>query len=584
MAILAAAMFSSCTQEADNNEYVPKENGIAFYLQSTSTRSAEIAPQVNTIELEGIDNFVLEESVASLDEDWFYAPETRGTPAYTENVAGLYQSFMGIAYKYGTTTIALDDAEFTANNGKWEHIYDILDPLANGDLRFFMRMPADVIDAQCENMDYKANGNIEFDYTSPTTATKQKDLLFTSRPLSKSDYNPREGASLLFHHALTGVKFRVQNGDELDDLGVTITKVVFDGFQTSGHCTIVPNSEDNYKDNTTNYSSATAVTWDDSELEGKTSIEISETFDGMIDYTSSTTSLPAAFYAKDATYNINDASASKTFWLIPQAMSEGKTITIYFTMSGKSEEQYFVINVDQIKSGVQWNAGEIRTYTFKVNEVNVKIEDKVTIPSTATADNGYKDSYKSQVTITNTGNTPAFIRAAIVGQWVDFQGDPVFGFTDKVNNLYLVESWWQDQFGNGPESDHDHGEFIGLAGYKNSGDSGNTTGAITYNSWVLCTDGYYYYKKAVVPNGTTSALFDTYTIKKIPNSEIAGQNIDNATMHFTLEIATQAIAATELDGTVKQTGEGEDTEDDWASAWAKALGSAPQPGHPNYNN
>lgn len=557
MAVLAAAVFSSCTQEADHNEYVPKENGIAFYLQSTSTRSAEMAPQVNLIKLDGIDDYVLEESVASLDEDWFYAPETKGTPAYTENVADLYKSFMGIAYKNGTTTEALADAEFTANNGKWEHLYDILDPLANGDLRFYMRMPADFIDAQCDNIDYKANGNIEFDYTSPNSASGQKDILFTSRPLSKSDYDPKQGASVLFHHALTGVKFRVQNGDELDDLGVTITKVVFNGFQTSGHCTVVPNPETNYKDNKTNYSSATAVTWGTSELTGKTSIEISEEFDGMIDYTSTSTTLPGAFYAKDATYNLNDASATKTFWLIPQKMTEGKTITIYFTMNGKEQPQYFVVSVDQLKANLQWNAGEIRTYTFKVNDVNVQIDDDVEIVKDE--DGGYVGSYKENVTITNTGNTPAFIRAAIVGQWLDENDDPVFGFTDDVNDLYIVESWYEDQFIN---KQHTHGEFVGLADYKDTAtgvDGANNNGINPFNFWVKCADGYYYYTEIVAPGDDTADLFKKYTIKKTPEPRLAGHTLDRD-IYFTLEIASQAISAHKVDG----------SDYTWQAAWKNA--------------
>ena len=571
MAVLAAAVFSSCTQEADHNEYVPKENGIAFYLQSTSTRSAETAPQVNTIELDGIDNFVLEESVTSLDEDWFYAPETKGTPAYTENVADLYKSFMGIAYKNETTTVALADAEFTANNGKWEHLYDILDPLANGDLRFYMRMPADVIDAQCENMDYKANGNIEFDYTSPNSATGQRDILFTSRPLSKSDYDPKQGAALLFHHALTGVKFRVQNDDdEISDMGIVITKVVFNGFQTSGHCTVVPDPETNYKDNKTNYSSATAVTWGTSELEGKTSIEISEEFGSMIDYSSSTTSLPGAFYEKDATHNINDAAASKTFWLIPQTLTTGKTITIYYEMNGL-KDQYFVVNVDKIKSNVKWKAGEIRTYTFKLNDVNLKIEDTVTPAGTAA--DAFAGSTKSAVTITNTGNTNAFIRAAIVGQWLCSEdtdtnnaGDIVFGFTDAVGRLDLVESWYQDQFVNGT---HNHGEFVGLAGYKDTatGDAANNSGLNPFHDWVLCSDGYYYYTKVVAPEGTTSKLFDSYKIKSAPQPTYGGQVWDVDQIYFTLEIATQAISANKLDGSQYA----------WDDAWAIALGEANKP-------
>ena len=173
------------------------------------------------------------------------------------------------------------------------------------------------------------------------------------------------------------------------------------------------------------------------------------------------------------------------------------------------------------------------------------------------------------MTITNTGNTRAFIRAALVGQWLDYQNDPVFGFTDKVNNLYKVASWYEDQFVTleGAEKPaRKQGEFVGLAGY----DMANPN-----NGWQLCEDGYYYYMLAVEPGAITTALFTSYEIGLIPNSEIAGQELDNASMHFELEIATQAIKANSLDGTVPQVGSGQAKTDDWAGAWAKALGSAP---------
>lgn len=563
LAIFAAAFFSSCNREKESN-YVPQKNGIAFYLQGISTKSAETAPLVGMIDLDKQSGLILEESVVSLDDDWYFAPMTKGSPAYTENVASLYGSFNAVAYKSGTTTKALDDAVFTAKDGMWEHIYDITDPLADGELRFFMRMPADVIDAQCDNFDYKTNGNIEFDYDSPATASGQRDMLFTSRTLSKAEYKPKQGAPVLFHHTLTGVKFRVQNSDdEIDDMGIVITKVEFNGFQTSGHCKVVPNKEDNYKDNKTNYSSATAVTW--SPIEGAESIVMSEEFDGMIDYSSETTSLPEAFYAKDNTHNVNDANASHTFWIIPQALTEGKTITVHFEMNGKTD-QYFVLDVTKLKSGVEWKAGELRTYTVKLNDVNVMIEDKVNLAGNA--GNGYTGSSKTDIEITNTGNTDAYIRAAIVGQWLDAEGNTVFGFTDEINNLYLVESWYEDQFGeNQMNVAGKHGTFTGLPGYKGQANP-------NANGWVLCTDGYYYYTTLVPPVATADPvslatckpLFTKYELKERPDAvEIGGEELDVSTMHFELEIATQAVSAKKLDGGTYS----------WQEAWANALGSAP---------
>ena len=51
----------------------------------------------------------------------------------------------------------------------------------------------------------------------------------------------------------------------------------------------------------------------------------------------------------------------------------------------------------------------------------------------------------------------------------------------------------------------------------------------------------------------------------MPMPEIGGAEVDNANLHFTLEIATQAIAANKLDG----------TPENWDVAWEKALGAKP---------
>ena len=166
------------------------------------------------------------------------------------------------------------------------------------------------------------------------------------------------------------------------------------------------------------------------------------------------------------------------------------------------------------------------------------------------ADNGYSGSTKTNVVITNTGNTDAFIRAAIIGQWLDEKGNPVFGFTDLVNNTVVtVPSWYEDQFVKTTAGTH--GTFVGLAGYK-GGDN-------PLNKWHLEADGYYYYEDPVpagepVPN----KLFTSYTVGTMPDVTVAAQKIP---VYFVMEIATQAISAKKLDGTPYAT---------YTDAWANA--------------
>jgi hypothetical protein len=105
---------------------------------------------------------------------------------------------------------------------------------------------------------------------------------------------------------------------------------------------------------------------------------------------------------------------------------------------------------------------------------------------------------------------------------------------------------------------------VGLPGYKG--------GSNPLNGWVLCEDNYYYYQTAVEPvdpkvagSGQTAPLFTSYTVGTMPMPEVGGAEIEHKNMHFELEIATQAIAANKLDGTVET----------WQDAWKKALGAAP---------
>lgn len=102
---------------------------------------------------------------------------------------------------------------------------------------------------------------------------------------------------------------------------------------------------------------------------------------------------------------------------------------------------------------------------------------------------------KSNVTFTNTGNTPAFIRAALV---------PV----------------WRDTFGNN-------------SGLETDGTYNLTPGS----GWTL-SGGYYYYGSAVPAGGTTSALIVSCSpdVDLIAHPEYAG-------MSFEMQVIASALQA-----------------------------------------
>jgi hypothetical protein len=439
---------------------------------------------------------------------------------------------------------------------------------------FYLNMPAS---PKGLTINSRTGGKFTVSYTTPTDAADQEDILFAYRSMDKETHKGflPKGAPVLFNHALTGVKFAIDNYDATKK--ITIKSVSFTGLVGTATCEITPASENEYKDDTETYSSATtsvvkwtipetpdrSKTYSSGEFVGAPVDFSGGSFDTMGDY-------PDSFAAAGNEQNLNDEDASQTFWFIPQAMTDDVELTIVYTY-GSATERTGVINFGAVLDGVEWKAGQLRTYTIRVDEVNVKIED--TVAATKEENKVLKDlndkiiykedgtaytytyygGTKTGVTITNTGNTDAFIRAALIGQWLDEDGNPVFGFTDyTAGEVVLVDSWYRDQF---VTKARKHGTFSGLVGYDADYDG----------DWVLCEDGYYYYTVKVPagdPIPSDDPLFVSYTVDRNPAVVVAGKVHD---VYFTLEIATQAVTAKKIDG----------SDYDWKGAWKNALGAEP---------
>ena len=86
-------------------------------------------------------------------------------------------------------------------------------------------------------------------------------------------------------------------------------------------------------------------------------------------------------------------------------------------------------------------------------------------------DETFKNGIKSDVKIQNTGDIPAYIRAAVIINWADANG-----------NVY----------GKNPVKDTDY-----------------TLTLKANNGWIQGSDGYYYYTQPVDPNGFTDFLIES---------------------------------------------------------------------------
>ena len=204
---------------------------------------------------------------------------------------------------------------------------------------------------------------------------------------------------------------------------ITKVEIPSTGLWGKAHFSIKPSWEGGkYEDDPTDYSSAGAVTVSGGQQLGA-STKFTQTFSesDVVDFPTNGSftdngSYPSSFAAagSDTDHpanqgNLNDGNASKTFWLIPQKMNNNIVINItFYIVSGgqRSEEITRTLEIGKLLgTGVTWKAGELRTFVLKTNEVDVVIEDEV------------EGLVKDEVTITNVGNAPEYVRAHIVGNW-----------------------------------------------------------------------------------------------------------------------------------------------------------------------
>lgn len=113
--------------------------------------------------------------------------------------------------------------------------------------------------------------------------------------------------------------------------------------------------------------------------------------------------------------------------------------------------------------------GTVAFLTTRTSEVTNRFESGEV---TCKVVEDFKDGYatKKNVAIENTGNTTAYIRAAIVGNWVNDEGEVVAS----------ADPWTFDN-------------------------------SIIGSGWAKGSDGYYYHKAPVDAGKQTSDLFDSYT-------------------------------------------------------------------------
>ncbi len=612
MSLLAASAFmlSACQNEEINTDIEITEGVSAFKVKAVATRSEAVAnsSEIASITTPDGQTFVLGETVTSLDEVYSSAPETRGTPAFTQNVAALYQTFNAVAQlSNGNQAFAQTaDATYKYNesNDMWEHSYgeDIWGQVGNEYTKlptwFFMRMPAsaDGVTNGAAGLTYERvsnetvpQGKIKFNYTTPATAAAQKDILFTTKYRTEA----KNGEEIIFYHALTGIKFANFFDYSLNEgayakAETIIKEVKISGLNNTGHCTITPAAPNSGK------KSSEVVVWDSVEGSGTYTQAIDHDFavydknlfpDGTLDPNASKN-------------NLNKDDGSLTFFFIPQTLTKDVTFEIKFDVSLKTLDGTTVTSTEKTFSDVvltvkladvldakhlTWKAGELHTYTLWPRAIGVKISDKM---------NEAKDK-KSDVVVKNTGNTWQYVRVNLVGNWVGKVTKDAAGTTSNPTILMgysnatikegtsatAVPPQYANETETQPWNDKDgytnYGKFVNLTPKS---DVIPAAADHTVNNWVRY-DKYYYYTKAIGPNDAiTNPLFESYTVYTSPEfwiPDLMGVRRLAQDVHLEMDLMVEAIEApTDAtgklvypDGTLIG-----DATDGYIKAWVKALG------------
>lgn len=291
-----------------------------------------------------------------------------------------------------------------------------------------------------------------FSYTLPAAmtsdakndATAQPDIVFAISP----DQTGPASVNLVFHHALSAINFKV---GKMNPENVYIKSIALKGVYNSGEC------------------SMTAAAGND--------IDFTWTYEGQ-----EQNGLYTEDIKTDAVEGnmMNDTEA--TFMMLPQAMSEETKFVMTFSI----EDREYTLETGFDAFLTSWEAD--KKYVFKIglpDEIDVDIEDQV------------EGLVKKNVTIKNPGIATGYIRAAVVGYWIN-------NSTGRI-----CDPWRADE-----------GTFV--------------YGAEWNSKWKKGADGFYYHLEPVEHNAFTYPLFNTYTLTESATGQHSGQTLE-------IDLAVQII-------------------------------------------
>lgn len=436
----AVALLSvSCMQERTEDALSGIQgDDIRFALTSIapSTRSMEEEDKEYRLGFIGTDTLYINTSA----ED-YSGVMTKGYCTTTENLSSFQVSaYLNTGEMYFDKVVASKGDDGFAHTGKY---------WPNRTLNFFAysHNEDDLILSVTNGGECQGS----FSYTLPAPdpelkkdAAAQPDYVFA---IASGCENESKAVDLEFHHAFSAICFRIGS---MESENRVVNYISLKNAVSSGDCTFGLDGN-----------GVTVFEWDNTSG--------SETYTQTIDS------------AVDNNTVINDDGI--IFMMVPHVLADIE-MEISFTLhKGTAYEHEYKISRKLAEYTSEWLADKKYIYTVSATqEVQVEITDQVNA------------AVKSDVQITSRGKSPSFIRAAIVGFWVNEDGN-------------VVGDW--------KETD---GEF----------DWGEDWGS----HWVKHTDGFYYHLQELEQGEKTWPLFEKYTLTY-------ENPITDA--HLELHIATQAV-------------------------------------------
>ena len=480
--LIVTVLMASCedTASQEGGKGLNKTT-ISFQLgghTDSRTRSARpsqtaVAPQ-HCIDIalgDALPTLALTETVTSMDDAPVFPDEasaTRGIPVYSENFEDVYHGFLartfdvngGSDQQYSDADALLgsdkEPASFTLQDGYYQHDYGTQYRWPSNHLMYFFfnspRTKANLVGMQpsetadpVSELKYYRNGNIVFDYTSPAQAEDQEDILFASRKLKMETMETDN--EILFFHPLTGVKFKLGTLSD-ENLTINVTSITLKCLLYEGSCTLTPVNKENGKGaDDSEYDSYQRVQWSFTDDQKSKTNDFTLQPAGTISRQSSTSKITGDYDFPDSFYgdengelgtlgmnNLNSQNYAQTFWFIPQSCSKKQIVIAYsvtFADGTKKVDQTATVTLPEDGNGktYEWKAGELHTYTIGFHQTHATIESA----------GSTTDASGLTLTPKNTGNTKAYLRVALVANWVNDEQE-VFGQYD-MNSKVNTSNW-----------------------------------------------------------------------------------------------------------------------------------------------